>query len=138
MRKVYVTASVIIGLALFGFAFAVLSGGKPADRYTDGQPWERLTADQLQQAINAREPLVLVDLRQPEHYREGHIPGTINIPFKDIQTRYSQLPKDRMVVFIADDAALADASSQWLLQNDYKQVAVLAGGMAQWHGGIEK
>ena len=36
---------------------------------------------QFQQASNA----MLVDVRTPEEYREGHIPGSINVPLQQIE-----------------------------------------------------
>ncbi len=42
----------------------------------------------------------LVDLRTPEEYAGGSIPGAVNIPLDDLRARIGELPKDRpLLVF---------------------------------------
>lgn len=36
---------------------------------------------------------VVLDVRSPESYREGHIPGAISIPLKDLPGRAAELRK---------------------------------------------
>ena len=38
---------------------------------------------------------VLIDVRSPEEYRDGHIPGAINIPAERIAAEKNRLPKDK-------------------------------------------
>ena len=47
----------------------------------------------------ARKGLVTVlDVRPPEEYRAGHLPGAINIPLSEIKRRLSKLPKSKEIV----------------------------------------
>lgn len=46
-----------------------------------------------------REGLVtVVDVRPPEEYAAGHLPGAINVPLSQLEERMAQLPRDREVV----------------------------------------
>ena len=38
---------------------------------------------------------VLVDVRDPDEFEEGHIPGAINLPLNDLRARSGELPRDR-------------------------------------------
>ncbi|MBT9252978.1 MAG: rhodanese-like domain-containing protein [Brockia lithotrophica] len=40
----------------------------------------------------------IVDLRKPEDYNAGHIPGAHNIPFMDILAKLDTLPKDKPIL----------------------------------------
>ncbi|MDO8732455.1 MAG: FAD-dependent oxidoreductase [Actinomycetota bacterium] len=42
---------------------------------------------------------VLVDVRTPEEFQEGHIPEAINIPVDDLRGRCDQLPKQDVIVY---------------------------------------
>jgi rhodanese-related sulfurtransferase/DNA-binding transcriptional ArsR family regulator len=47
----------------------------------------------------AREGLVTVlDVRPPEEYSAGHIPGAINVPLTDLEKRFRELPKGSEIV----------------------------------------
>jgi phage shock protein E len=39
-----------------------------------------ITAAELMAAINSSRPPVLIDIRSPEQYAAGHLPGAINVP----------------------------------------------------------
>ena len=49
------------------------------------------------QGKNSPIPFVFVDVRTPEEYKAGHIPGAINIPASEIQGRMNEVPKDKEV-----------------------------------------
>lgn len=42
--------------------------------------------------------VIVLDVRPPEEYRAGHIPGAVSVPLKEIEVRLKALPKKRMVV----------------------------------------
>ena len=42
--------------------------------------------------------VVVLDVRPPEEYQAGHIPGALSIPLKDLKDRLSELPRDQEVV----------------------------------------
>lgn len=45
-----------------------------------------------------RESVVLVDVRQPSEYNQGHIPGAINIPLRELGDNLDRIPGDRPVI----------------------------------------
>jgi rhodanese-related sulfurtransferase len=45
-----------------------------------------------------RGEVVVLDVRPPEEYRAGHIPGALSLPLKRLKVRLSELPKDREIV----------------------------------------
>lgn len=58
---------------------------------------EAVAAEELLRRVRAGEVTVL-DVRPPDEYRAGHIPGAISIPVADLKARLKELPKDREVV----------------------------------------
>lgn len=47
----------------------------------------------------AREGTVVVlDVRPPEEFRAGHIPGAVSVPLADLELRLGELPPDREIV----------------------------------------
>src|SRR5215813_2204767 len=58
---------------------------------------EAVPGDELLRRVNDGEVTVL-DVRPPEEYRAGHIPGALSIPLSELKARLRELPKDREVV----------------------------------------
>lgn len=47
----------------------------------------------------ARNGLVtVIDVRPPEEYASGHVPGAVNIPLKDLEQRLKELPREQEIV----------------------------------------
>jgi rhodanese-related sulfurtransferase/DNA-binding transcriptional ArsR family regulator len=44
-----------------------------------------------------RGEVTVLDVRPPEEYRAGHIPGAVSIPLGELKARFRELPKDREV-----------------------------------------
>ena len=45
-----------------------------------------------------RAEVTVLDVRPPEEYRAGHIPGAVSIPLKELQNHLSKLPRRREIV----------------------------------------
>ena len=57
---------------------------------------------------------VVVDVRAPERFREGHLPGTLSIPLNQSFPNWAGwlLPYDRPIYFVAEDAAQANEAAR--------------------------
>ena len=65
-----------------------------------GESVPTLTALELQEKLkNGNKPFVL-DVRQPEEFRFGHIPGAKLIPLGDLSRRIKEVPIKREIVCI--------------------------------------
>src|SRR5690242_16662050 len=42
--------------------------------------------------------VILLDVRPVEEYRAAHIPGAISVPLKELNSRWSKLPRSRQIV----------------------------------------
>ncbi|MFW5876622.1 MAG: ArsR/SmtB family transcription factor [Myxococcota bacterium] len=45
-----------------------------------------------------RGDVAVLDVRPPEEYRAGHIPGAVSVPLGDLERRLAELPPDREIV----------------------------------------
>ncbi len=53
--------------------------------------------DELVERVTSGEVTVL-DVRPPEEYQAGHIPGALSVPLDELDRRMAELPRDREVV----------------------------------------
>lgn len=61
-------------------------------------PAPRITPAQTAELLN-RGQAIAVDVRSPEYYADGHIPGAISAPLNYLGRMLSILPRDRTIVF---------------------------------------
>lgn len=80
--------------------------------------------------------VTIVDLREPVAFRKSHIPNSINIPFADFQDRFHELDSNKLIVLVCHVGSMGEASGQLLLQQGFKHVDNLTGGMAKWSGPV--
>jgi rhodanese-related sulfurtransferase len=77
--------------------------------------------------------IIVLDTRAPEAFAEEHITGAINIPTDQLESRLSELPKDKQIVPYCWTIVchLATRTSLILARNGYR-VHELAGGIGMW------
>jgi len=102
-------------------------------------PHQVITGEELQALMKDGQPVKIVDVREPELFKEGHVPGAINIPYDTAHGRILKelSPKDR-VVFICHGGPMGDELGGILTKNGYTKVYNVKGGMKRWKGPLEK
>jgi hydroxyacylglutathione hydrolase len=75
---------------------------------------------------------LLVDVREPEEYAHGHIPGAINIPQADLATRLHELPRHAPIQVVCKAGYRSLRAARFLIQSGLTQVASVKGGTDAW------
>lgn len=77
---------------------------------------------------------VLVDVRGPELYEQGHVPGAINIPHgKLVESKLTMYPKDTLfVVYCAGPHCNGAARGALRLASLGRPVKLMVGGLTGW------
>ena len=74
----------------------------------------------------------LVDVREPEEFAGGHVPGALNMPQADLATRLGELPRDHPVLVICQGGFRSLRAAQFLSQCGFPDVASAKGGTEAW------
>lgn len=82
----------------------------------------------------ARKGLVTVlDVRPPEEYAAGHVPGAINIPIDELKKRLKELPKSREVIaYCRGPYCLMSYDAVALLRSKGMKARRLEAGLPEW------
>src|SRR5438445_3401734 len=84
-------------------------------------------------ALEARPPeAVVVDVREPEEYHHGHVPGAISLPQSELASRLDELPRDRPIYTICQGGFRSLRAAQFLKQVGFEAVVSVAGGTEAW------
>jgi len=76
--------------------------------------------------------VVMLDVRTPEEYAQGHIPGVVSIPLNQVPSRLAEIPKDKTVVVTCRTGNRSAQAAQLLRQRGYNNVHNMLGGIAAW------
>lgn len=81
---------------------------------------------------------VLVDVRQPDEYLKGHIPGSLLLPLAALPARMAELPRDRDVFFYCRSGKRSQAAAIFLAAQPRVagEVYTMEGGMLAWNGEV--
>jgi glyoxylase-like metal-dependent hydrolase (beta-lactamase superfamily II)/rhodanese-related sulfurtransferase len=102
--------------------------------------WAMLTtAPEVREAtpeeLSARPPeAAVLDVREPEEFASGHVPGAVNLPQADLATRLDEVPRDRPVFVICQGGFRSLRAAQYLRQRGFSSshVASVKGGTEAW------
>lgn len=81
---------------------------------------------------------VIIDVRTPKEYQEGHIPDVLLIPLDQLENRLEEVPQDRQVLLICHSGRRSAIGTNWLRSKGLERVYNIEGGMLAWHGPVVK
>lgn len=90
---------------------------------------------QLSDLVNRQQGVVL-DVRDKNEFRTGHIVDAFNIPHTQIKDRIAELNghKDKPVIVVCKMGQHAGLVARSLKQAGFTQVYKLGGGISEWQG----
>lgn len=120
-------------LLLIGLVFALLIASNQAALSAG---LNRITGPELETMMKDGSQIAIVDVREPELYAKGHVPGAININYYDrAHTRIlKELKSSDRIVFICHGGPMGDELGKILVNNGYPKVYNVIGGMRKWKG----
>ena len=135
MKRVYILLA----------AFAILALTLSACTATPAAPTPAPVATQLDvtqlgpnvdvatvNALQGRDDVVILDVREQSEYDAGHIPGVALIPLKDVPNRLNEIPKDKPVIVTCRSGNRSGQATDFLRQQGYTNVHNMTGGINAW------
>jgi rhodanese-related sulfurtransferase len=77
---------------------------------------------------------LLLDVRTPEEFASGHVPGAVNIPYDEVGQRSADLDahRDQEVVVYCEKGGRAAKAAQALADAGFRSIRHLEGDMSGW------
>ncbi len=77
---------------------------------------------ELNNLINRTEFITIVDVRDPEEFEEGHIPGSINIPVASFASKSDVLDKKKKIIVYCNSGGRSYNAYRKLIKLAYKDI----------------
>jgi sulfur-carrier protein adenylyltransferase/sulfurtransferase len=91
-----------------------------------------MTVRELKERLDRGEPLVIVDVREPQEYQINRIEGAKLIPLGELPQRYEELDREVAIVCQCKSGVRSAKATSFLRGIGFKNVRNLAGGILDW------
>jgi rhodanese-related sulfurtransferase/rubrerythrin len=82
------------------------------------------------------EDYTLLDVRQPEEYTEGHLPGSVLIPVGQLHQRLDEIDRSKPAIVYCRSGVRAANGTGVLLNAGFEDVWNMDGGFMAWEGNV--
>lgn len=91
-----------------------------------------LTAPEVARRLTAARDLVVLDVREPVEWEEGHVAGAIHIPMRQVPARAGELPREKTLALVCRGGPRSSTVGSLLLQQGFTRLVNVWGGMSGW------
>jgi rhodanese-related sulfurtransferase len=76
--------------------------------------------------------MIVIDARDAAQFAKGHIPGAINMDWRQVLAKRDEIPKDKPVLIYCNTGSLSAQAGFALRVAGWENVRILQGGMEEW------
>ena len=76
--------------------------------------------------------LFILDVRTPEEFAAGHVPGAVNVSHEQLAHRLAEVPRGKDVVVYCRSGRRSQIAAGILASNGFERVLQLEGDMLDW------
>lgn len=93
-----------------------------------------VSLEEIKRRLEAKEPMVLLDVREKEEYRAGYLPGAISVPrgFLEMQIEQKLTDKNAPIVAYCAGGTRSALAAKTLAELGYTRVESAALGFVRW------
>lgn len=84
--------------------------------------------------LMSRKQLLVLDVREPDEFKQGHLQGARNVPLSQLATRLAELEKfkDKPVLLVCQGGNRTRSAAKILKAQNFTGLHQLKGGMHAW------
>ena len=119
----------VLTLALLSLRPALTSGGHGTE-----EDVTTVTVEQVKALLDAREKIIIIDLRPGGDFQKMRMPGARSMPVKELAKRYTEIPRSGRVVLYCDCPQNEIIDDAYMLLKDYgyRNTAIMSDGFQGW------
>jgi hydroxyacylglutathione hydrolase len=88
--------------------------------------------DDLAERLARERDLVVLDVREPIEWMEGHVAGAQHLPMREVVARLDAIPRNRPIAVTCAGGARSSLVASLLLSRGFTELENVWGGMTAW------
>jgi rhodanese-related sulfurtransferase len=101
---------------------------------TSSNLFENISVQEVNKILDAKNKIILLDVRTPDEYAVEHIKGSTLIPVQELVNRLTELSPKKKIIVYCKAGKRSLSASEILANNGYKHVYNMEGGIDAWKG----
>lgn len=101
------------------------------------QSWQDVTPDEVQNLITNNKDLQLIDVREVDEYKSGHIPEAKLVPLSQIDLRHQEIDPNKQTVVVCRSGGRSKKACDYLSKMGHSNLQNMTGGMLGWKGNVK-
>jgi rhodanese-related sulfurtransferase len=132
MKHRLVLFTLLLALAVFAAACGGADTAAPALEEIDLSTLAGNVDVQTVAAVKDNPGVFLLDVREPDEYAAGHIPGITLLPMGEVPARLSEIPTDKEVIVTCRTGNRSSQVVDFLREQGFTNVHNMEGGIVAW------
>jgi len=134
MKPWSLSASALAFLVLFSLTSCLSERKEGSGAESQDSAVISLDAADFNEAWMDSEDALLLDVRTPEEYADGHIPGSYLIPVQELEQRLDEIDRyrDKQVFVYCRSGNRSMTAASLLEENGFTDIVNLGGGIREW------
>lgn len=96
--------------------------------------FENKQIDEIYALYQSQNPdYIWIDVRQPEEWETGTIPGIEKIMLSELEDHLAQLPQDKTYIMVCRSGMRSARACEAMADVGFKSLVNFEGGMLAWH-----
>ncbi len=91
-----------------------------------------ISIEQLKSKLFSPDEVKIIDVREIEEYREGHIEGSMLIPLSILPYRTDLLDRDDEIILVCRSGNRSSQACEILRQRGFTRIHSVTGGLSAW------
>ncbi len=132
-NKWLVLIALVVIIGGLGIIVSIINNAQqPATVASDtASIFERISPAEFVQTLQDDPQVMLIDVRTPAEYADGHIANSVNINVEEIASRLDEIPRDKTIVVYCRSGNRSARAAQILRNAGYNVIYDL-GGIIDW------
>ena len=128
-----------VGLWFYNNGACPLQAMSPSSDTASSGSYQQITASQVKERLDKGDKITVIDVRTPDEYAAGHIPGSLLIPFDEIKVNSDQLPlnNNTEIVVYCRSTIRSSISGYTLISLGFANISDLR-AIITWTHGLDK
>lgn len=98
--------------------------------------WGEITTKEVEKLLGVGKDVQLIDVREVEEYKNGHIKTARLIPLGQLDVRLNEIDPKKETILVCRSGARSGRACDFLAGHGYKKVKNMIGGMLDWQGEV--